>query len=137
MWWDAWKKRSRRRNESAMIAATERVTGTVQACPHPNEFDCRRIERELAGRARYRYVAPSVHQVHNGYRIESPCCSRNVDKEGGVIDIAQLEYVAGHSVWRLYRKDHQSGQWQPYAVFKSLMEILDLLKWDPLRTFWP
>ncbi len=122
----------------AMGAATANENTEARLVgPHPNEVDCKRIQRALAGRERYRYVAPSVHPVHNGYRVESPCCSRNVDREGGVIDIAQLEYLPGQGRWLLYRKDHRRGQWETYAEMCSLADALEVLKCDPLRTFWP
>jgi hypothetical protein len=54
------------------------------------DFTQRRIERALRERARYRYVSPRVLRDADGFRIESPCCSRNVDPGGGVIDIARL-----------------------------------------------
>jgi hypothetical protein len=57
---------------------------------HPNELDRRRIERLLKRRKRYRYVSPTVEAVTSGYRVESPCCSRNIDREGGVVDVALL-----------------------------------------------
>lgn len=106
-------------------------------CPHPNELDCKRIQRALAARERYRYVVPSVYPARNGYRIESPCCSRNVDKKGGVIDIALLEYLPRQGLWVLYRKDHVHNLWESYTVLSKLGDMLDLLKCDPLRTFWP
>ena len=60
---------------------------------HPNDLDRKRIERALAKRARYRYVLPRVLPEARGYRIESPCCSRNIDAEGGVI------LVGDHFAW--------------------------------------
>ena len=57
---------------------------------HPNDVDRKRIERALAARVRYRYVSPEVQADEAGYRIQSPCCSRNVDKAGGTIDIWPL-----------------------------------------------
>ena len=119
------------------MAATTQDSTTSLLCPHPNEVDCKRIERALGDRERYRYVAPSVHPVHNGYQVASPCCSRNIDKDGGVIDIARLEYLPGQGGWRLYRKDHSSDQWECYAALDNLMDILEVLKCDPLRVFWP
>lgn len=118
-------------------ALTQEYTRPPLSSPHPNEVDCKRVERALAARERYRYVSPRVYQVHNGYRIESPCCSRNIDKEGGVIDIARLEYLPLRKVWLLYRKDHRRDQWDIYAELPSLGDVLELLKCDPLRVFWP
>lgn len=103
--------------------------------PHPNPFDCKRIERTLAQRERYRYVTPHVVMEENGYRIESPCCSRNVDREGGTIDIAMLKYSAPH--WLLYRKDHEHMAWLLYEITESLNEALDILLPDTERIFWP
>ena len=70
----------------------------VAGYAHPNEFDHKRIERALDQRERYRYVAPQViaDEDEHGYRIESPCCSRNVEPAGGIIDIALLKYLNGH-----------------------------------------
>ena len=118
-------------------AATTQFSEAAIAGPHPNEVDCKRIERALGGRERYRYVAPSVHPVHNGYQVASPCCSRNIDKDGGVIDIARLEYLPDQGSWRLYHKDHGADQWECYAALDSLMDVLEVLKCDPLRVFWP
>jgi len=119
------------------MAATTQDSTTSLLCPHPNEVDCKRIERALAGRERYRYVSPRVYPMRHGYRVESPCCSRNIDKEGGVIDIAQIEYLPEPGVWRLYRKDHNLDQWETYAAMSSLLDVLEVLRCDPLRVFWP
>lgn len=32
----------------------------ISECPHPNEVDRKRIEKNLAERERYKYVAPMV-----------------------------------------------------------------------------
>ena len=102
----------------------------------PNEFDRKRIERSLEKRKRYRYVAPTEHMVTDGYRIDSPCCSRNVDPEGGVVDVALLQYMEGPQPWRLYRKQHHSGQWHLHGLYERLVELLDQLNADPQRLFW-
>lgn len=104
--------------------------------PQPNFFDQRRIERALEERVRYRYVTPTVVPVPDGYRIESPCCSRNVDPAGGVVDVALLQYRADVPGWRLFRKEHASGQWLPHSDFRRLTEALQLLNADPDRQFW-
>ena len=104
--------------------------------PHPNEVDCKRIERALAQRHRYRYVSPEVCPTQQGYRIESPCCSRNVDKDGGVIDIAWIEYDAASRSWRLHRKDHAQSTWLLYQEFETLAQLLQQLNLDPERIFW-
>ncbi|MEW6132090.1 MAG: DUF3024 domain-containing protein [Pseudomonadota bacterium] len=103
---------------------------------HPNDVDRKRIEKALSGRARYRYVSPEVRAEEGGYRILSPCCSRNIDKEGGVIDIARLEYVSELRHWRLYHKDHALQAWKLYGEFGSLERLLQFLNKDPERTFW-
>jgi len=102
----------------------------------PNEFDRKRIERALAQRKRYRYVSPSVSPVTDGYRIESPCCSRNVDPTGGVVDVALLQYAPGSRPWRLYRKEHVLQQWHLHGCYERLVELLEHLNADPLRLFW-
>lgn len=104
--------------------------------PHPNDFDLRRIERVLSRRKRYRYVTPKVAAAADGYRIESPCCSRSVDAEGGVIDVALFRYDARAAVWKLYRKDHAAGAWVAHSTWQELNALLALLNEDPGREFW-
>ncbi len=105
-------------------------------CPHPNDFDRRRIERALKARQRYRYVSPSVAAVAGGYRIESPCCSRNIDADGGVVDIALLIFDTGRAAWQLFRKDHIRRAWEFHSSYARLIELLDELNADPEREFW-
>lgn len=102
----------------------------------PNEFDRRRIERALTSRTRYRYVSPSVRPVDGGYLIVSPCCSRNADPDGDIVDIALLLHRPGELPWHLYRKDHGNRQWCLHARNDRLAELLDDLNDDPQRLFW-
>jgi len=103
----------------------------------PNELDRKRISRGLLTRKRYRYVSPAVQVVENGYLIESPCCSRRVDPEGGVVDVALLQYSPGEPLpWTLYRKDHERAAWERHAKFERLQELLAVLNADPERLFW-
>lgn len=106
------------------------------AARHPNEVDLRRIARALEQRARYRYVSPSVEPVAGGYRVVSPCCSRNIDADGGIIDIARLEFDEASGSWGLFHKDHQHDSWQLYANAGRLGELLTQLNEDPARVFW-
>jgi hypothetical protein len=53
-----------------------------------------------------------------------------------MIDIARLEYVTEIQAWRLYRKDHARHEWQLYAEFSALSELLQFLNQDPERIFW-
>lgn len=101
----------------------------------PNAFDRKRIERALADRSRYRYVKPAVRTVEGGFRIESPCCSRRVDANGGVVDIALLRYPEPGR-WDLYRKDHAAAEWLLHETYEELGDLLDELKQDPQRMFW-
>ena len=103
---------------------------------HPNEFDLRRIARLLEKRVRYRYVAALVEPVKGGSRILSPCCSRSIDRDGGIIDIARLEYDEVHGLWRLYRKDHTHDEWRCYHSATQLATLMDCLIQDPARVFW-
>ncbi|MGY3621725.1 DUF3024 domain-containing protein [Bradyrhizobium sp. USDA 10063] len=103
---------------------------------HPNELDCKRIERALAARKRYRYVSPNVKQVRGGYLVESCCCSRNIDKDGGLIDVALIHYDTVNGAWKLFRKDHTQGIWEFYSIYLRLTSALDELNTDPERLFW-
>jgi hypothetical protein len=108
----------------------------MQLSAHPNEFDRKRIERAIKARKRYRYVTPRVAATANGYRIESPCCSRNIDPEGGVVDVALLLYDADRAAWQLLRKDHKNGTWEFHSNYGRLVELLERLNVDPERKFW-
>jgi hypothetical protein len=101
---------------------------------HPNEVDLRRISRLLKKRERYHYVSPSVEPVAGGYRIVSPCCSRNIDQAGGLIDIARIEWEAG--VWKLYSRDHARQQWLMHTQASRLDRLMDYLNEDSKRVFW-
>ena len=103
---------------------------------HPNEFDKRRIERALKARQRYRYVSPNVATVDGGYRVESPCCSRNIDRSGGVIDVALLLLDEERARWQLFRKDHANGAWTREGDYQTLVDVLQRLNADPERVFW-
>lgn len=102
--------------------------------PHPNEFDRHRIMRSLGTRRRYRYVEPRVVSINGGYKIESPCCSRNIDPEGGVVDVALLLFEMER--WNLYRKEHAADTWQVEMSFQRLSDLLAHLNDDPDRRFW-
>lgn len=94
-----------------------------------------RIQRALRDRVRYRYVKPAVHPEGTGWRIESPCCSRNVDPDGGVIDIALLQPV--RQGWKLLARDHVLRCWVPHSQATRLEDLLVILCQDPQRRFWP
>jgi hypothetical protein len=118
-----------------MLSATL-SQAVVRPFAHPNDLDRKRIERALQARQRYRYVTPTVATVRGGYRIESPCCSRNIDPDGAVVDVALVLYDAERSVWQLYRKDHANGIWELDSVHVRLFELLERLNVDPERQFW-
>ena len=104
--------------------------------PHPNEFDLKRIRRMLEKRVRYRYVSPVVQPIAEGYLVMSPCCSRNIDASGGVIDIARIKYDHPKNEWRLYHKDHALAVWALHSTSATLHELLACLNEDPSRVFW-
>ncbi|WP_027584118.1 DUF3024 domain-containing protein [Bradyrhizobium sp. Ai1a-2] len=103
---------------------------------HPNELDRKRIERALTSRKRYRYVSPNVKPVRSGYLIESPCCSRNIDKDGGLIDVALIHHDATSATWKLFRKDHARGLWEFHSIHQRLTAAIDELNTDSERVFW-
>ena len=119
-------------------AATVKVRDLIQ----------HRLERALRERVRYRYVRPRVLREAGGFRIESPCCSRNVDPSGGTIDIALLvppvanpgadsALGAARQRWSLCARDHVLGTWVTHSDNESLEHLLDLLCLDSERRFWP
>jgi hypothetical protein len=114
------------------------VTNTVGAplSAHPNELDRKRIERSLKARQRYRYVKPRVVPVAGGYRVVSPCCSRNIDPDGGEIDVALLYWDSARAVWRLLWKDHNAATWELHSMYERLGLATDVLNADPERLFW-
>jgi hypothetical protein len=95
-----------------------------------------RVVRALRQRTRYRYVRPCVLREGPGYRVESPCCSRNVDPAGGTIDIALL-LPDGAQRWCLLARDHAQGRWTPKLEHVPLALALDALCADAERVFWP
>ncbi|OAF06895.1 hypothetical protein AYJ54_18925 [Bradyrhizobium centrolobii] len=115
---------------------TEAVHEPVRPA-HPNHLDRRRIERTLDTREYYRYVSPRVTGVPGGYLIESPCCSRHIDMEGGLIDIALLRHDCRSASWQLFRKNHDNSLWELYSTHKCLKAAADFLSADPERAFWP
>jgi hypothetical protein len=118
-----------------MLAATLEQAA-IRTLAHPNELDRKRIERALKTRKRYRYVTPKVTTTVGGYRIESPCCSRNVDPSGGVVDVALLLHDADGAKWELFRKNHARDMWQLDGTHARLHGALDRLSADPERRFW-
>lgn len=102
----------------------------------PNDLDFKRIERALEARRRYRYVSPLLLKTANGYKITSPCCSRNIDPEGGIVDIALVLFDEGNRNWRLLRKNHECGVWELDSVYVRLAELLSHLNEDADRRFW-
>jgi len=95
-----------------------------------------RLERALRQRVRYRYVQPSVLREGESFRIQSPCCSRNVDPAGGLIDIALL-VPHGAGRWCLCYRDHASATWVTRFQNQPLDILVDLLCVDSERQFWP
>ena len=94
-----------------------------------------RMERALRERVRYRYVRPQVLREGESYRIQSPCCSRNVDPNGGLIDIALLVPHEG-GTWCLCARDHANSAWVARFQDASLDVLLDRLCVDDERQFW-
>lgn len=117
-----------------MSAPSTTAQPSSAAVTSAGELERRRVQRTLRERVRYRYVRPIVRPAEDGWRIASPCCSRNVDVKGDVIDIAWLKRLANG--WRLYYKDHAAQCWRPYREGR-LTDLLETLRLDPERRFWP
>jgi len=111
--------------------------GAVIAMPGAQVLDLiqLRLQRALRERQRYRYVTPRVTAEDEGFLIQSPCCSRNVDPQGGLIDIALLMPMAcGH--WRLSSRDHATNMWVERLQDQPLEVLLEALCVDSERVFW-
>jgi hypothetical protein len=99
------------------------------------DLDRRRIERALRERSRYKYVQPRVEALGAGWKVVSPNCSRNIDKQGGEIDIAWL-LRSDEGGWLLHARDHLQGCWVCKTGRLSLAEALAQLCADPQRAYW-
>lgn len=110
------------------------VAASVPFEPPTVDLTQRRIERALRKRERYRYVQPEVQVLDGGWCVRSPCCSRRVDAQGGVIDIAWLLPLSA-SCWRLHAREHEQARWRAVAE-GSLNQLLAHLVNDPLHEFW-
>jgi hypothetical protein len=95
-----------------------------------------RLEQALRQRARYRYVRPRVVHDSRGFLVQSPCCSRNVDPTGGLIDIALLVH-GEQGRWSLCARDHAHATWVARFEHESLDTLLNALCTDSERQFWP
>lgn len=95
-----------------------------------------RVQRALRERKRYRYVRPQVLIEGEALRIQSPCCSRKVDPQGGMIDIALL-IPHGSNQWCLCSRDHVRHKWVPRIRNAPLDALLSALCADQDRQFWP
>lgn len=118
------------------IRSAHAPPAVVAAAAHPNDLDLRRIQRALEARHRYRYVTPQVSETIDGYKVRSPCCSRNIDPEGGLIDIALILFDAEQSGWRLLRKNHGADLWEYDSAHANLSVLLAYLNEDAQRRFW-
>lgn len=99
-------------------------------------FEAARIQRSLRARLRYRYVRPHVKREGAGWKIVSPNCSRNIDPDGGEIDIAWFEPLpAGR--WLLHARDHASAAWRPVCGTRDLTSALEIVCADESRVYWP
>lgn len=122
-----------------MAAARQRSSGGSHNEPampaRVLDLDARRIERALDGRTRYKYVHPRVVREGRGWKVVSPNCSRNIDPDGGEIDIAWLvpDPAAG---WQLYSRNHVLGCWELRREDPSLPALLEHLCADLQREFW-
>ena len=117
------------------MAASHASSATADGLYQPNAFDRKLVERAVRERARYRYVTPAVQIAEGGFLVESPCCSRRVDANGGVVDIALL-LCPQPGEWNLYRKDHSAAQWLLHGTYQWLSDLLEELKSDPQQQFW-
>ncbi len=99
------------------------------------DLTARRIERALSRRVRYRYVQPHLTAGPTGWIVSSPCCSRNVDPEGGDILIAWFERL--DDGWAVHWRAHSQDRWVLHSQADSLAPLLDVVCRDEERIFWP
>lgn len=100
-----------------------------------------RIEVALEQRSRYKYVHPRVLREGLGWKVVSPNCSRNVDRDGGEIDIAwlvptQTPDTGVPGAWLLHARDHVEGCWRLKLRAPTLAAALDTLVRDEARDYW-
>lgn len=115
---------------NAAVAAVAPRRGPV------GDLTLHRMRRALRQRARYRYVRPQILREGDSFRIQCPCCSRNVDPSGGLIDIALL-IPNGPNRWSLCSRDHANQTWVAQLRDQPLDVLLDALCVDDARQFWP
>lgn len=115
---------------NAAVAAVTPLRGAV------GDLTLHRMQRALRERVRYRYVQPQILREGDCFRIQSPCCSRNVDSSGGLIDIALL-IPNGANSWSLCSRDHANQTWVAQLRGQPIDALLDALCVDDARQFWP
>ena len=98
------------------------------------EFFVWHLTKALALRQRYKYVQPSIVREGKGWVVRSPNCSRNIDREGGEIDIAWLVPLDGGQ-WQLHARDHALQTWV-LRLQGSQQDVIDRLVLDEHREFW-
>jgi hypothetical protein len=119
-------------------AATRRRRRTPPQTAGDTVFDLdrARIERALQRRQRYKYVQPRVEREGLGWKIVSANCSRNIDPQGGDIDIAWFEPDGGAG-WLLHARKHAENRWLLMAGPLPLPAALEQVNADPHRVYWP
>ena len=80
-------------------------------------------------------MRPRVERAGRGWKIVSPNCSRNIDPDGGEIDIAWL-VPDNDGGWLLYARDHRLGCWMLKRHATALPPLLEHLCADPRREYW-
>ena len=94
-----------------------------------------RIRNALKQRSRYKYVQPRVEPEGRGWKVVSPNCSRNIDPQGGEIEIAWLLPDTAGDQWLLHARDHAGQAWC-LRQQGSLPALLERLCADPGREYW-
>jgi len=95
-----------------------------------------RMLRALRRRGRYKYVQPRVVREGLGWKIVSPNCSRNIEPDGGEIDIAWLVPDGDTGAWLLFSRDHAQDCWMMRRRDARLAPLLEHVCLDPQREFW-
>ena len=102
---------------------------------HPNDIDCKRIERAFASPFPDK-VRNVVEKTKGGYILqESRPPWDSSDAPWTRLPVAKMIYVVSTDVWKVYWM-RASGKWKLYEQCSSLHEVIEIIKADRQGCFW-